>query len=157
MRIRIDDLTGPEIAELLALHLRGMHALSPPESVHALDLVALRAPEITFWTAWTTPAPGQPVALMGCGALKMLDAAHGEVKSMRTAPAYLRQGAAGALLTHIIDTARSRGVQRLSLETGAPEGFAPATALYKRFGFTVCGPFANYKLDPFSVFMTRTL
>jgi putative acetyltransferase len=150
--IREDDLRGPEIAvALLRAHLASARKHSPPESVHALDLEALRAPEITFWTLWDGSD------LLGCGALKELDHLHGEIKSMHTAKAYRRRGVAARILTHIIDEARSRGYRRLSLETGSPEAFAPARALYARFGFVICGPFANYREDPYSVFMTRDL
>jgi putative acetyltransferase len=149
--IRVDDLAGPEIRALLEEHLRNMHELSPPESVHALDLAALRKPDITFWTAWSQ---GE---LLGCGALKALDVMHGEVKSMRTAPARRRTGVGRALLEHIITEARTRSYARLSLETGSMQAFAPARRLYETFGFTYCGPFADYAADPNSVFMTRSL
>jgi putative acetyltransferase len=151
MLIRLDDLAGPEIRSLLEEHLRSMHELSPPESVHALDLAALRKPEITFWTAWYE---GE---LLGCGALKELDPTHGEVKSMRTASARRRAGVGRAMLKHIIVEARMRSYARLSLETGSMEAFAPARRLYESFGFTSCAPFADYTEDPNSVFMTRTL
>jgi putative acetyltransferase len=151
MLIRVDDLTGPEIRALLEEHLRNMHELSPPESVHALDLAALRRPEITFWTAW---ADG---ALVGCGALKELEPTHGEVKSMRTASAHRRKGVGRAMLEHIIAEARARSYRRLSLETGSMAAFLPARRLYESFGFTCCAPFAAYAEDPNSVFMTRTL
>ena len=151
MRIRVDDLAGPEIRELLEEHLRNMHELSPPESVHALDLAALRRPGVTFWTAWSK---GE---LLGCGALKALDPAHGEVKSMRTASARRRTGVGRAMLEHIIAEALARSYARLSLETGSMEAFAPARRLYERFGFTYCAPFADYVEDPNSVFMTRVL
>lgn len=149
--IRTDDLSGPEIAALLREHLQNMAELSPPESVHALDLDALRKPDITFWTAW------QDRQLLGCGALKALSSDHGEIKSMRTAREHLRRGVASALLRHILGEAHRRGYHRLSLETGSMAGFAPARALYARHGFTDCGPFSNYKLDPNSHFMTREL
>lgn len=149
--IRIDDLRGPEIRALLEEHLRHMHELSPPESVHALDLDALRRPEITFWTVWSG------AELLGCGALKELDATHGEVKSMRTAAQRRRSGVARAVLAHLIGVARARGYARLSLETGSMPAFEPARRLYAAFGFTDCGPFADYAPDPNSVFMTRTL
>jgi putative acetyltransferase len=149
--IRQDDLRGPEIAELLRAHLASARKHSPPESVHALDLEALRAREITFWTLWDGPD------LLGCGALKELDPAHGEIKSMHTAEACRRRGVAARILTHIIGEARSRRYRRLSLETGSPEAFAPARALYARFGFVICGPFENYREDPYSVFMTLDL
>ena len=151
MQIEIDDLTRPEIHALLNEHLHSMHALSPPESVHALDLERLRAPSITFWSAWED---GQ---LLGCGALKELDPAHGEVKSMRTPSARRRSGAGRAILAHIIEVAQARGYQRLSLETGAVEAFKPAQTLYESVGFTRCGPFGDYVQDPFSVFMTLRL
>jgi putative acetyltransferase len=151
MNIKIDDLQGPEIAEMLQQHLRNMALHSPPESVHALDLEALRKPEITFWTAWEN---GE---LLGCGALKELDPQHGEIKSMRTAARHLRKGVASEILKHILETARQRGYHRISLETGSAQAFEPARKLYATFGFTDCGPFADYIEDPYSVFMTRKL
>jgi putative acetyltransferase len=128
-----------------------MAAFSPPESVHALDLQGLRSGDITVWTAW------EDHRLLGCGALKALAPTHGEIKSMRTARAWQRQGVAAALLTHIIAEARRRGYRRLSLETGSMADFAPARALYERFGFRSCGPFDAYRADPHSVFMTLDL
>jgi putative acetyltransferase len=151
MDIRLDDLSGAPVRALLEEHLRHMHELSPPESVHALPIDALRQPGVTFWSVW------ERGELLGCGALKQLDAAHGEIKSMRTAPAHRRRGVARAMLEHILGEARRRGYARLSLETGSNEPFAPARALYRRFGFTDCGPFADYREDPNSVFMTRVL
>ncbi|MFC4728278.1 GNAT family N-acetyltransferase [Coralloluteibacterium thermophilus] len=151
MDIRIDPLTGPAIAALLQEHLDDMALHSPPESVHALDLERLRRPGITFWTAW------EDGALLGCAALRALDAEHAELKSMRTARAHLRRGVAAALLRHVMEEARRRGFRRLSLETGSPAAFLPARALYTRFGFVLCGPFGNYGPDPYSVFMTRAL
>lgn len=149
MLIRVDDLAGPEIRALLEEHLADMHAISPPGSVHALDLDGLRRPDITFWTAWSG------AALLGCGALKELSPDHGEIKSMRTARAHRRSGVARTMLAHIVAEARRRGYERLSLETGSVAAFAPARALYERFGFGYCGPFAGYVDDPNSVFMTR--
>jgi putative acetyltransferase len=151
MEIRVDDLRGPEIARLLEEHLRHMHQLSPPESVHALDLEALRRPEITFWSVY------QGAQLLGCGALKQLDARHGEIKSMRTATPHLRKGVAASLLRHILEEARRRSYRRLSLETGSMAAFEPARRLYAGFGFQPCGPFADYVDDPNSTFMTREL
>jgi putative acetyltransferase len=151
MNIRVDDLTSPEVIDLVRHHLQGMSLHSPPESVHALGLEALRKPEITFWSVW---ADSQ---LMGCGALKELDARHGEIKSMRTATAHLRKGVAANLLRHILEEAKRRSYRRLSLETGSGEPFAAAIELYTRFGFRTCGPFADYREDPFSVFMTIEL
>jgi putative acetyltransferase len=151
MRIEVDDLTRPAIHALLEEHLKSMHELSPPESVHALDLEKLRRPEITFWTAW------EGDLLVGCGALKELDPKNGEVKSMRTPSALRRRGAGRALLEHIVAVARSRGYERLSLETGSMEAFQPARKLYEAFGFTYCGPFGDYAPDPNSTFMTKRL
>ena len=151
MKIEIDDLTRPAIHALLNEHLRSMHALSPPESVHALDLESLRRPEITFWTAWAGPM------LLGCGALLELSRTHGEVKSMRTPEAHRRSGAGRALLMQIVATARAKGYDRLSLETGSMPAFVPARRLYASAGFTETGPFGAYIEDPNSVFMTLAL
>jgi putative acetyltransferase len=151
LNIKIDDLKGSEIYELLQEHLQSMALHSPPESVHALDIEALRKPEITFWTVWES---GE---LLGCGALKELDARHGEIKSMRTSSSHLRKGVARNLLTHIIEQAKHRGYSRLSLETGSMKAFEPARKLYADFGFTHCEPFADYVEDPYSVFMTIEL
>lgn len=151
MKIILDDLKGPEIAALLTEHLEDMRATSPPESVHALDLDGLRQPNIRFWTLWD----GRNLA--GCGALKWLDAEHAEIKSMRTAATYKQQGVASQILQHLINDAKAAGVQRLSLETGSMTFFQPARSLYAKFGFELCGPFADYTLDPNSLFMTKKL
>ena len=149
--IKPDDLTGIAVAELLRDHLREMALHSPPESIHALDLDALRRPEITFWSVW------EGSELVGCGALKMLDARRAEIKSMRTAPQHRGRGVGKQMLRHILAEAEKRGIERLSLETGSMAAFEPARALYAGFGFTYCGPFADYKPDPNSVFMTREI
>ena len=151
MQIRIDPLTGPEIAALLEEHLRDLARHSPPESVHALDLSRLRSPQITFWSAWAE------AALLGCVAIKELDPRHGELKSMRTVTSHQRQGVASTLMRHVLQQALQRGYDRLSLETGSGVAFAPAHRLYARFGFEACGPFGDYVEDRYSVFMTRTL
>jgi len=151
MKIIADDLTGPEIANLLTEHLRSLSLLSPPESMHALNLDALRQSDVTFWTVWENSQ------LLGCGALKQLDPTHAEIKSMRTAAVHLRKGVASTLLQHIIIEAKRRNYRRLSLETGAGEPFKPAQNLYTKFGFKPCAPFADYTEDPNSVFMTIQL
>jgi len=148
MLIRLDDLEGPEIRSLLSEHLRGMHEVTPPGSVHALDVTALRQPEITFWSVWSDKE------LLGCGALKELDPTHGEIKSMRTAATHRRRGVGRAMLEHIVGEAQRRAYRRLSLETGAMDAFAPARRLYESFGFRYTAPFADYTNDPNSVFMT---
>ena len=151
MRIEVDDLTRPEVHALLNEHLANMYELSPPESVHALDLDRLRTPDITFWSVWDGDR------LIGCGALKELTPTHGEIKSMRTPKALRRRGAGRAVLEHIIETARRRGYETLSLETGSQPAFVAAQMLYRSFGFEVCGPFAGYREDPNSVFMKLAL
>jgi putative acetyltransferase len=151
IQIKQDDLSGPEIAALLREHLHGMTLHSPPESIHALDLDALKKPGITFWTAWDGPE------LLGCGALKEIDQFHAEIKSMRTATQHLKKGVASTLLNHIIDEASKHGYTRLSLETGSMDAFLPARTLYAKYGFTDCEPFAGYILDPNSTFMTKEL
>jgi putative acetyltransferase len=151
MQIKIDDLRGPEIALLLEEHLAGMRASSPACSVHALDIDALRKPEITFWSAW------EDSELLGCGALKELNPQHAEVKSMRTSSNHLRKKVASSILQVLIDTAVSRGYKKLSLETGAQPAFVPARTMYEGFGFTYCAPFEGYWDDPNSVFMEKVL
>ena len=151
MQIRKDDLTGEKIAALLREHLENMHAVTPPGSVHAFPLEALRAPDVTFWSVWKGDD------LLGCGALKELDVKSGEVKSMRTAPLHRGKGVGSRVLEHIIQEARRRAYACLYLETGASAEFAPARALYLRYGFEYRGPFADYRNDPNSVFMAKKL
>lgn len=153
MAIRIidDDLKRPEVHALLSAHLDFTAGESPPESRHALDLDALRVPEISFWTAWD----GND--LLGCCALKDLGGKHGEIKSMHTAQRHRSKGIAAKLVLHAIAIAQNRFYERLSLETGSMESFAPARALYAKHGFVLCEPFADYKEDPNSSFMTLKL
>lgn len=148
MQIAVEDPGVPEVRELLEEHLRNMHELSPPESVHAFDVGKLRELDVTFWTV------RDGALLLGCGALKQLDPEHGEIKSMRTPRSLRRRGAGRAVLAHIIAVARERGYKRLSLETGSMEAFLPAQRLYESFGFSYCEPFGDYRPDPNSVFMT---
>lgn len=145
--IREDDLTSDQTRALLALHLSGMHASSPPGSVFALDLSGLQTPDVTVWTAWRAER------IASIGALRQLDARHGEIKSMRTHPEYLRMGAAAELLDHIIAVARQRGIERLSLETGSGPAFEPALALYRRQGFQPGQAFADYVPSAFNQFL----
>ncbi|QHC22653.1 GNAT family N-acetyltransferase [Streptomyces sp. GS7] len=151
MKIAVDDLSGPEIAEFLDAHVQQMRAITPLESKHALDLDELRSPEVTFWAA------REDGSLVGCGAVKRLDASHAELKSMRTDPRRTRSGIASRLLEHILAEAGRRGFTRLSLETGSAEFFLPARKLYEKFGFVHCAPFAGYRSDPNSTFMTKHL
>ncbi len=151
MEIKIDDLSGGEVIQLLEQHLADMYATSPPESVHALDVEALKSPAITFFSGWLG---GE---LQGCLAIKELTPNHIELKSMRTTNASRKSGVASKLLTHALNSAIERGYQQVSLETGTQDFFLPARNLYEKFGFSDCGPFADYELDPHSHFMTREL
>jgi len=152
LHITLDEsLTDPRIAAFLKEHLADMRRVSPPESVHALDLHALHQPSIRFWTAWLGDA------LVGTAALKRLDGEHAELKSMRTTAALRGQGIAARMLEHTISQARALGHSRMSLETGSQPFFAPARALYAKHGFEACGPFGGYGPDPNSYFMTRVL
>jgi len=160
LEIRLDDLSDPRIARFLEDHLQDMHAISPPESVHALDLQKLRDPSVHFWSAWLPADTGNEsggLTLVGTGAIKRLDAQHAELKSMRTAAAFRGCGVARQLLHHILGQARVFGFQRLSLETGTQAFFAPAHRLYLAEGFEPCGPFASYTLDPNSRYLSMTL
>jgi putative acetyltransferase len=147
MRIRQDDLSGEPTRGLLRLHLSGMHASSPPGQVFALDLSGLLTPEVTVWSVW------EGEAICGIGALKQLEPAQGEVKSMRTHPDHLRKGVAAALLEHIIEAARARGLATLSLETGSGPAFEPALALYRRRGFVDGEAFGDYVRSEFNQFL----
>jgi putative acetyltransferase len=151
MQIRVDDLSGAEIAEFLEEHIRDMKAVSPPESKHALDLDGLKKAEITFWTVWAGSK------LVGCVAIKELDAKHAEIKSMRTSPTERGKGVASMLLRHIVSEATRRGYQRVSLETGSTAFFEPARNLYRKHGFKDCSPFSAYEHDENSVFMSKEL
>jgi putative acetyltransferase len=151
LNIVVDDLSGPQIAAFLDEHIQEMRAITPPESKYALDLDGLRKPAITFWSVMD----GETV--VGCGALKRLEPDHAELKSMRVAATRRRGGIASLLLAHLITEARRRGFTRLSLETGSAEFFLPARKLYEKFGFDYCEPFADYRLGPHNLFMTRVL
>jgi putative acetyltransferase len=150
--IREGRLDDAQVQDLLRLHASGMLANSPAESCHFLDLSGLQAADVSFWSAW------EGEDLLGMGALKQLDATHGEVKSMRTVPAHLGKGVGAAVLEHILAVARARGLTRLSLETGTSVAFEPAHRLYARYGFVPCPAFGGYpKNDPNSRFLTLAL
>lgn len=152
IRIREGGLDDAQVQDLLRLHASGMLANSPAESCHFLDLSGLQAADVSFWSAWA----GED--LLGMGALKQLDATHGEVKSMRTVPAQLGKGVGAAVLEHILAVARARGLTRLSLETGTSAAFEPAHRLYARYGFVPCPAFGGYpKNDPNSRYFTLAL
>jgi putative acetyltransferase len=149
--IALGDLTDPRVLRLLDDHLADMYATSPPESVHALDVSGLQHPDVTFWVL------AEDEQLLGCVALKHLGADHGELKTMRTDAAARGRGFGRLLLEHVLGEARERGYARVSLETGTEEFFRPARALYRSHGFVETGPFADYVLDPNSVFFTLEL
>ncbi len=149
--MRPDGLELPAVQALLREHLEDMALHSPPEAIHAIDLHGLRGPGLSFWAAW------EGDVLLGCCALRELDAAHGELKSMRTTRSQRRRGVGAVMLRHLLDEAARRSYTRLSLETGSAEAFEPARALYARFGFAFCGPFAEFVDSPHSMFMTREL
>jgi putative acetyltransferase len=152
VRIVIEDLQSAGTIAFLEEHVAQLRSPSPPESSHALDLEGLRAPDVRFWTAVDDGG-----TILGCAALKTLDRTHGELKSMRTADQRTRQGVASRLVRHVLDEGREAGFERISLETGSEEFFAPARALYERHGFDYCEPFGSYRPDPLSVFLTRML
>jgi putative acetyltransferase len=151
MRIIEGDFSDPRTVELLHIHLTSAKAQTAPGSAHALDLTGLQSSDISFWTIWDDET------LLGMGALKRLSADHGEIKSMHTVQTVRRRGVGSAMLRHIMVIARASGMSRLSLETGASEYFRPARALYRSHGFVECPPFADYVLDPNSVFMSFDL
>lgn len=149
--IRLDDLSGAATRALVTRHLAGMHDTSPPESVHAYDIDKLKDPSVTFWSVWI----GGEIA--GCGALKDMGKARGEIKSMRVVDGFLGKGVGRAILEHIMTEAERRGMKSLWLETGSSAAFKPALSLYASKGFKRCGPFEGYTDDPFSIFMTRAI
>ncbi|CUB24576.1 putative N-acetyltransferase YsnE [Bacillus amyloliquefaciens] len=149
--VRKEDVTAPDVIALLQDHLKSMTMHSPPESIHALNADWLRQPDVTFWSA------RENGILLGCGALKELNSRHGEIKSMKTSPHHVRKGAANRILRHMLEEAMRRGYQRISLETGSMEAFLPARRLYEKAGFQYCDPFAHYKENPNSLFMTLNI
>jgi len=151
MHIEVDDLSREAVHALLAEHLADMHATSPPDSVHALDLTGLAHPAVTVWTLWDQGL------VLGCAALKELCSTEGEIKSMRTSSTARGRGVGTRLLSHVLDDARRRGYTRLNLETGVQDFFAPARRLYRRHGFVPCPPFGAYQADPNSTYLTRAL
>lgn len=146
-----DDLTGKDVLALLQLHLDEMHQWSPAGKVHAMPAERLREADVSFFSAWDGDC------LAGCGAIKHLDDVHGELKSMRAAPAYRGKGVGKAVLLHLLEEARARGYNRVSLETGRPQPFQAAQNLYRAHGFVECPPFGDYVSDEFSLCMTRVL
>lgn len=151
MQIVLDNLENGEVQKLIEEHLNDMHKTSPSESIHALDINSLKHPSITFWRAQ------KDELTLGCIAIKELDCKHGEIKSMRTSEMARNQGVASEMLSHLIQVAKSRNYKKLSLETGTQDFFKPARKLYEKNGFEYCQPFADYKRDSNSCFMSLRL
>ena len=151
MDIKLDDLSGAEILQLLAEHLADMHATSPPESVHALNVDELKAPHISVYSAWDQDQ------LLGCVAIKRLNKTQVELKSMRTSRLARNSGVASQLLQHVLNVATNEQFETIFLETGTEDYFIAARNLYTKFGFVNCAPFADYQLDPNSQYMSRGL
>ncbi|WP_206053914.1 GNAT family N-acetyltransferase [Nocardioides iriomotensis] len=147
----VTDPGDPDVVALLEGHLSFAAEHSPPEDVHALDLDGLRDPSITFLAA------RRDGVLLGVGALKVLDPTHGELKSMHTLAASRGSGVGAALVRRLLDEARALGLERVSLETGSMEAFAPARRMYARAGFVACEPFGDYNPSRNSTFMTLDL
>lgn len=151
MHMKVGDLNDSAVHKLLQEHIDDMFRTSPPESVHTLDLDSLKKPDISFWCLYNNQA------LVGCVALKEHDNSMAEIKSMRTSNASRGTGAGKVLMEYLLEVARQRGYNALNLETGSQDFFEPARRLYLKYGFAVCGPFADYCLDPNSVFMSKRL
>lgn len=145
------DLDSADVKALLDAHFADMRAISPPDACHVLPAEGLRDPSVSFWSL------REDGRLLAVGALKQLDAGHGEVKSMRAPQEARGRGAGKAMLDHIVAEARRRGYARLGLETGSTEPFAAALKLYERNGFAPCGPFGGYKDTPFTRFLMLEL
>jgi putative acetyltransferase len=151
IKIVEDGLDNEQVLALLKFHYDTNIDVTPKGSAHVFDVSRLKAPDISFWSAWSGEV------LMGVGALKVMDADNGEVKSMHTLQTARRSGVGGTLLRHIMEAARMKGLKCLYLETGSFDYFAPARALYAKHGFVECEPFSGYKPDPNSTFMTRDI
>mgnify|MGYP003608033720 CR=1 FL=1 len=155
LRFELGGLQDPRVLALLQEHLQDMRAISPPESVHALDVQGLMQPHIQFWSAWGTEAGAEQLA--GVCALKRLSGTEAELKSMRVAASRRGQGDAQKLIDFVLQQGRQAGITHIHLETGTETYFAPARRFYERNGFAYCPPFGDYALDPNSCFMTRAL
>jgi len=151
IHIDVDDPRRAEVRELLERHAAFASAQSPPEHCHVLDVDELLDPSVTFVSA------RRAGEVVGVGALKELDVTHGELKSMHTAETARGSGVGRAIVDHLVELARARGYQRVSLETGTGDAFAPAEALYLGAGFTRCEPFGEYTTNPYSVCLERVL
>ena len=145
------NFDNPEVHELLTKHFVELRAASPEGSAHVLDIPGLKDKSIKFWSLW------QDEMLMGCGALKFLEKSHGEFKSIRIHDNFRRMGNGINVTNHLINEAKKLNIQKLSIETGAGEFFKPARILFKQCGFEICDPFAHYKEDVNSVYLTKSI
>ena len=145
------NFDNPEVHELLVKHFIELRAASPEGSAHVLDIPGLKDPSIKFWSLW------HGEKLVGCGALKFLDKKHGEFKSIRVNDNFRRQGNGMNVITHLIKEAKKLNVTKLSIETGAGDFFKPARELFSKCGFEKCEPFAHYKKDVNSVYLTKSI
>tara|TARA_B100001094_G_scaffold252912_1_gene251094 strand:+ start:1487 stop:1954 length:468 start_codon:yes stop_codon:yes gene_type:complete len=141
----------PEVHELLTKHFIELRSASPQGSAHVLDIPGLKVPSIKFWSLWETEK------LLGCGALKFLDTSHGEFKSIRVHDNFRNKGNGIKVIKHLIDEAKKLDIKRLSIETGAGKFFEPARKLFKKCNFEPCKPFAHYKKDINSIYLTKLI
>ena len=146
-----DNFDNPEVHELLTKHFVELRAASPEGSAHVLDIPGLKDKSIKFWSLW------QDEMLMGCGALKFLEKGHGEFKSIRIHDNFRRMGNGINVINHLINEAKKLNIKKLSIETGAGEFFKPARKLFIQCGFEACDPFAHYKEDINSVYLTKSI
>ena len=145
------NFDNPEVNKLLTKHFIELRAASPEGSAHVLDIPGLKDPSIKFWSLW------EDEKIFGCGALKFLDKGHGEFKSIRVHDNFRNKGNGIKIIEHLINKAKMLDIRRISLETGAGEFFDPARKLFKRCDFVPCKPFAHYKEDINSLYLTKLI
>ena len=142
------NFENPEVNKLLVKHFKELRSVSPADSCHVLDIAGLKNPNIKFWSFW------EENQLIGCGALKFLDKEHGELKSIRVNDTFRKKSYGIKVIQHLIFEAKKLNIIKLSLETGAGNFFAPARKLFEKSGFKSCEPFAEYKKNPDSCYMS---
>ena len=145
------NFDDPKVNELLTKHFIELRAASPEGSAHVLDIAGLKDPSIKFWSLWNNEN------LFGCGALKFLDKGHGEFKSIRVHDNFRKKGNGAKVINHLIEEAKKLDITKLSIETGAGNFFKPARKLFKKCNFVPCGPFAHYKEDINSIYLTKLI
>ena len=145
------NFDNPEVHELLVKHFIELRAASPEGSAHVLDIPGLQVPSIKFWSLWENEN------LLGCGALKFLEESHGEFKSIRVHDNFRKQGNGIKIIKHLIEEAKKLDIKRVSIETGAGSFFNPARKLFRNCNFEPCEPFAHYKKDINSIYLTKQI